>query len=155
MGKLSFFWNRGNKEILEMQTNSALAEQQVQEQPDPYEAIRQAERDKCMLSDERTMRLLDRHPELHAFIPALASVNRTTKHISRADARIAFLDWQILVTLEEMCMPPEKYEDGALEIIQGLEMQHSTLVSDGWEGWKGRILTEQKKTISTEFRKGK
>jgi hypothetical protein len=158
MGRFSFFWNRsGNKELFEFQQNTVLNQQNAdaQEPADPYEAVKQAERERAMLSDEKTMQLLLNHPELHAFIPALAPVNRTTKHISKTDARVAFLDWQILVTLEEMCMPPEKYEAGALEIIQGLEMQYNTQVSDGWEGWKGRILTEQKKTIATEFRKGK
>jgi hypothetical protein len=157
MGRFSFFWNRGNDKIFEFQQSAVLNQQNADanEPADPYEAVRQAEREKLMLGDENVSRFLLAHPELHAFIPALAPVNRTTKHISKADAKIAWLDFQILLTLEEMCMSPEKYEAGALEVLQGLEILFSTQISDGYEGWKGRILTEQKKTIATEFRKGK
>lgn len=157
MGKFNFFWKRGDDKIFEFQQNAVLNQQQADgsETPDPYEAVKQAERERLMLGDENVSRFLIGHPELHAFIPALAPVNRTTKHMSRTDAMINWLDWRILVIMEEMCMAPEKYEAGALEHLQGLEMYFNTQNSDGWEGWKGRILTEKKQTIATEFRKGK
>jgi hypothetical protein len=157
MGRFNFFWNRGDDKVFEFQQSAVLNQQQADnnEPPDPYEAVRQAERERLMLGDENVARFLLAHPELHAFIPALAPVNRTTKHISRTDVTINWLDWRILVIMEEMCMPPEKYEAGAMEHMQGLELLFNTQNSDGWEGWKGRILTEQKKTIATEFRKGK
>ena len=154
--KLPFFWHREDK-TFEFQENMALSQQTADANApqDPYEAAKAAERERLMLGDERTARFLDIHPEFHAFIPALAPVNRTTKHISKRDAMIAWLDFQILFTMEEMCMRPEAYEAGGLEILQGLEIFASTQISDGFEGWKGRILTEQKKIIATEFRKGK
>lgn len=157
MGKFNFFWKRGDDKIFEFQQNAVLNQQQADgsETPDPYEAVKQAERERLMLGDENVSRFLIGHPELHAFIPALAPVNRTTKHMSRTDAMINWLDWRILVIMEEMCMAPEKYEAGALEHLQGLEMYFNSQNSDGWEGWKGRILTEKKQTIATEFRKGK
>lgn len=154
--KFPFFWNREDK-TMEFKQSCALNEQNAdaQAQPDPYEAIREAERERLMLGDERVTRFIDEHPELHSFIPALSPVNRTTKHINKHDANIAWLDFQILFTLEEMTMDPEKYEGGGLEIMQGLEIYAATQISDGFEGWKGRILTEQKKTIRTEMGKGK
>ncbi len=157
MGRFSFFWNRSNEDVFNFQKDTVLNQQNADAQTpqDPYEAVKQAEREKAMLSDQLVQQFLLAHPELHAFIPALSPVNRTTKHISKTDTMIAWLDWKILVTMEEMCMSPEKYEAGALEHIQGLEMYFNTQISDGWEGWKGRILTEQKKTIATEFRKAK
>jgi hypothetical protein len=156
MNPFKIFWQRNQRET-EFQESMALQEAQtdVQAPADPYEAIKQAEREKLMLGDEGVTKLLLRHPELHALIPALAPVNRTTKHISKIDAQVAWLDWQILTTLQEMCMNPEDYERGLLELLQGFEMYYNTQVSDGYEGWKGRILTEQKKIHVSELRKGK
>jgi hypothetical protein len=151
--KFPFFWNRDNPEK-EFRRNVALTNEQAdaQQQNDPaIENARTAERERLMLGDERVSKFLDQHPELASFIPALAPVNRTTKHISKRDAHIAWLDFQILFTLEEMCMSPDKYEGGGLEIMQGLEIYANTQISDGYEGWKGRILTENRKitTVNT------
>jgi hypothetical protein len=155
--KFPFFWQRGEDTTFEFQKGVVLNEQAAEANvpPDPYEAVRVAERDKMMLGDQVLTKYLIEHPEFHPFIAALAPVNRTTKHISKTDAKVMWLEFQILFTLEEMCMPPDKYEAGALEFLQGLEIYVGPLISDGYEGWKGKIITEQKKTIATEFRKGK
>ncbi len=152
--KLPFFWSRDN-ETLEFKKTVALTEEAKEntQAEDPIEAIKKAERERLMLGDERVSNWLDQHASFHAFIPALAPVNRTTKHISKVDAQVAWLDFQILCTLEEMCMSPDVYEAGGLEMLQGLEMMHSTQVSDGWEGWKGRILTEERKVVRAELKK--
>ena len=153
--KFPFFWNRNDKEM-EFQKNCVLNEQNIESQQpaDPYEAIRAAEREKQMLGDERVTKYLDGHPEYHSLIPALSPVNRTT-NLSKSEARIAWLDFQILYTLAEMTMDPAKYESGGLENIQGFEILSNTQISDGTEGWKGRIVTEQRKTIRTELKKWK
>lgn len=153
----SLFWNRNNDRIFEFQQSTTLNEQQADASApqDPYEAVRNAERDKMMLGDQTLSEYLMRHPEFHAFIPAFASVNRTTKHISKTDAKVMWLDFQILHCMEEMCMPPDLYEAGAMEVLQGFEIFEGPLISDGYEGWKGKIITEQKKTIATEFKKVK
>lgn len=138
--------------------NVALTQQQVDANNalDPViESAKLAERERLLTSDQRVASFLDTHPYYKAFIPALAPVNRTTKHISKADARIAWLDFQILATLEEMSMPPEEFERGGVEMLQGLEMYHNTQISDGFEGWKGRLVTENNKTITTQMRKVK
>lgn len=160
MGRFSFFWNRNSQEkeqIFNLQSSTVTNEQMAdaQQTVDPYEAIRQQEREKVMLSDERTTQLIEKHPYLEPFGPAMAPVNRTTKHISRSDAKVMWLNFQILECLVELGMHPADFEDRAPENIQGLEMQYDSLISDGFEGWKGRILTEQKKTIRSEFGKGK
>lgn len=155
--KFPFFWNRREDKTFEFQQGVVLNQQSADANAptDPYESVKQAEREKLMLGDEVLTKYLIENPQFHAFIPALSPVNRTTKHISRRDTEIMWLDYQILFTMEEMCMSPEKYEAGALEFLQGLEIHIGPLISDGFEGWKGRILTEQKKTIATEFKKGK
>lgn len=155
--KLLSFWNRGPDKTFEFQQGVVYNAQQADNAApvDPYEAVRIAERDKMMLGDQVLTKFLIEHPQYHAFIPALAPVNRTTKHISKQDARVMWIDFQILFTLEEMCMAPADYEAGALEFLQGLEIYIGPLISDGWEGWKGKIITETKKTIATQFIKGK
>jgi hypothetical protein len=155
----SFFWNRSNERVFEMQSNMALNQQtaEAQEQADPYESVKQAERERMMLSDPTLSQFFARHPEFDAFIPALSPVNRTTKHISKSDAKVMWLNFQILFCMEEMCMSPDLYEAGAMEIIQGLEIYADTQISDGYEGWKGNILTQQRKTsvIATQLGKSK
>lgn len=155
--KFTHFWQRGEDTTFEFQKNVALTEQQADNNTpsDPYEAVRVAERDRMMLGDQTLTQFLISNPQFHAFIPALASVNRTTKHISKTDAKVMWLDFQILHCMEEMCMDPVEYEKGGLEFLQGLEIYEGPLISDGFEGWKGKIITEQKKTIATEFRKVK
>lgn len=152
----TFFWKNTDK-TFEFQRDLVLSEQQAETDTaqDPYNAIRIAERDKIMLTDQTLSQYLIQNPHFHAFIPALAAVNRTTKHISKSDAKVMWLDFQILHCMEEMCMSPEIFEAGALEFLQGLEIYEGSLISDGYEGWKGRIITEQKKIIATEIRKGK
>lgn len=158
MVKFSVFWRRqddGSKEFLQ---NSALNQQQADANNpgDPVvEAAKLAERERLLTGDERIQNFLDTHPEYRAFMFALSPVNRTTKHISKSDARVAWLDFQILATLEEMSMSPEEYESGGVENIQGLEMYHTTQISDGFEGWKGKLVTENNKTIRTELKKVK
>lgn len=155
--KLFNFWQRKDDRVLDFQQNMILNEQQTENSApaDPYEAVKNAERDKMMLGDQTLTKYILEHPEFHSFIPALAPVNRTTKHISKSDAEVMWLDFQILLCMEEMCMSPNDYENGALEFLQGLEIFIGPLISDGYEGWKGRITTEQKKIITSEFRKGK
>lgn len=151
--KFPFFWQRNDKS-LEFKQGLALTESEKNDQSNPeLEAMKAMHRQQLMLGDERLSNFLDANPAFHAFIPALASVNRTTKHISKVDARVAWLDFQILFALEEMAMPPEVYEAGGLEIMQGLEIYAATQISDGYEGWKGRILTEQRKSSSVELKK--
>ena len=154
--KFPTFWNRTPKDE-NLKEQVLLNQQQADmNQPiDPYEAVRQAEREKNMLGDQFVNTLLANHPEYKAFIPALASVNRTTKHVSKTDMRIAWLDFQILQVMTEMCMNPDKFEEGAMEMMQGFEMYHNNIISDGHEGWKGNILTQQRKIISANVVRGK
>jgi hypothetical protein len=156
--KFPVFWNRHNDDkTFEFQQSVVLSEQQADANApiDPYEQIKQAQQEKLLLGDEVLTKYIIDHPEFHAFIPALSPVNRTTKHISKQDAKIMWIDYQILFCMEEMCMSPEKYEAGALEFLQGLEIHIGPIISDGFEGWKGNILTQQRKTIASEFKKVK
>lgn len=153
MNPFKAFWNRS--ETFEFQKEQALTMQGgEQPQQDPIEAIKQAEREREMISDQKLSEFILAHPSLHSFIPALSPVNRTTKHISKNDAHIQWLDFEILCIMEEMCMRPEEYESGGLEILQGLKIYASTQISDGYEGWKGSILTEQRKRFVSTLQKG-
>lgn len=155
--KLPFFWNRGEDKTLEYLQGLTFNEQQAENNApaDPYEAVKQNERDKMMLGDQTVTKFILSHPQYAPFLPALSPVNRTTKHISKSDAEVMWLDFQILFCMEEMCMSPEDYENGGLEFLQGLEIYTGPLISDGYEGWKGRITTEQKKIVSAQLTKGK
>lgn len=152
--KLPLFWQR-NDRSLEFKQNMALSQAQADAnvQGTPEDLIQAIEKQRLFLQDEKVIDFLWSHPELHAFIPALSAINRTTKHISKKDALIAWLDFQILFTMEEMAMPPELYEAGALELMQGLEILAATQISDGYEGWKGTILTQIVKRSQIELKK--
>lgn len=158
MGRFWSFWKHDNSRDEDMSHSIALSQQQADaaNQTDPViEAAKLAERERLLTSDQRVAQFLDTHHHYRAFIPALSPVNRTTKHIGKTDAIVAWLDFQILATLTEMTMPPEEFENGALEIMQGLEMLHNTQISDGYEGWKGKLVTENNKTIKTILSKQK
>lgn len=106
-----------------------------------------------LVGDERIPKFVEDNPAFSALIPALSPVNRTTKHISKKDAHLQWLDFQILFTMLEMTMHPENYESGGMETLQGFEIFASTQISDGFEGWKGNILTQQVKVTRFETEK--
>lgn len=150
MVKFLSFWNRddGKKEH---QRNLVYNEQQADAQrgADPNEYIQEAKRASFFIKDPLVEEFLDEHPAYRALVPAFSPVNRTTSHISKQDAKVAWLDHQILFTMLEMTMRPEDYEAGALEILQGFEIFGATQISDGFEGFKAKALTQQTKIIKT------
>jgi hypothetical protein len=152
LGLFSFFWNRGDggKKDFERSvvTNEQIAD--AQRGTDPNEYAEQLTRANAFTHDDRIDDFFKRHPEYAAFIPAFSPVNRTTKHISKQDAKIAWLDNQILFTMTEMTMSPDDYENGAMEIIQGFEIYGNTQISDGFDGFKAKVLTEQRKVITAQ-----
>lgn len=152
--KFPFFWNRTDQSKQEFRRSKILNEQisdASQNKTDPaVEYAEQLGRSGLFVTDDRVMEFLEKHSAFNALIPAFSPVNRTTKHIGKQDAKIAWLDNQILFTMLEMAMSPEDYEDGAMEILQGFEIFGNTQISDGYEGWKGRTLTQQVKIIRSE-----
>jgi hypothetical protein len=152
LGIFSFFWNRGDggKKDFErsMVTNQQMED--AQRGQDPNEYAEQLTRASAFTHDDRIDDFFKKHPEYNALIPAFSPVNRTTKHISKQDAKIAWLDQQILFTMLETTMSPEAYEAGAMEILQGFEIFGNTQISDGYEGFKAKVLTQQTKVIRAE-----
>jgi hypothetical protein len=94
------------------------------------------------------------HPHLRMFVPAFQSVNRTTK-LSANEAEIMYYDFQILFTMAKLTMPPDVYEQGAMGIFQGLEVLASTQITDGKDGWKGHLITEQVRRLEVNLNKKK
>jgi hypothetical protein len=89
---------------------------------------------------------------MQVFIPAFQSVNRTTK-LSNHEAEIMWLDFQIAFTMAKLTMPPDVYEAGAMGMFQSLEILASTQITDGKEGWKGHLITEQVRRIDVALNK--
>lgn len=154
MVKVWGFWRRNEEEERFCKDVALTSENAPQSQDEnPVEAIKQAERERQMIQDERVSRFIENHHYFNAYIPAFSGVNRTSKHRNKSEAEIMWLDFKILGIETSMFMPPEEYEKGALEIIQGFEPYISTLISDSDEGFKARILTEQRKSIRVETKK--
>lgn len=150
MGLFSFFWNRGKEDKKNFERSMVTNQQMedAQRGQDPAEYAEQLTRANMFTHDDRVSMFLERHKAYKALVPAFSPVNRTTKHISKQDAKIAWLDQQILFTMLEMTMSPEEYESGAMEILQGFEIFGNTQISDGYEGFKAKALTEQRKIIT-------
>jgi hypothetical protein len=89
---------------------------------------------------------------MQVFIPAFQSVNRTTK-LSNHEAEIMWLDFQIAFTMAKLTMPPDVYEQGAMAMFQSLEILAGTQITDGKEGWKGHLITEQVRRIDVQLNK--
>ena len=152
--KLPLFWNRDNKKQ-EFRRNMALTEASAdaQKSQDPtMDYLAMLGKFGYLVGDDRIVQYIQNHPEFYCLIPALSPVNRTTKHIDKVDAHIQWLDFQILYTMLEMTMNPDDYENGGLEVIQGFEIFSTTQISDGFQGWKGNILTQQVKVTRTEIK---
>lgn len=95
-----------------------------------------------------------KHPHLRGFIPAFQSVNRTT-NLTKHDAEVMYYDFQILFTMAKLTMDPSTYEQGAMAIFQGLEILAETQITDGVDGWKGHIITEQVRRLEVDLGKKK
>lgn len=153
--KFPAFWNR-DKGKQEFRRNQILTEQQADAQrptnPE-IEYLTMLGKFGYLVADDRVFDFIQKHPQYNALIPAFSPVNRTTKHISKRDAQIQWLDHQILQVMLETTMSPDDYEAGAMEIMQGFEIFANTQISDGFEGWKGNILTQQVKVIRAETEK--
>ncbi len=152
--KFPVFWGRENKK-LEFNRTYALTEaaRDSQGSADPANDYLMAlGKFGYLVGDDRIPTFVSQNPAYNALIPALSPVNRTTKHISKRDAHIAWLDFQILFTMLELTMRPEDCETGAMEILQGFEIFANTQISDGFEGWKGNILTQQVKVSRVELK---
>lgn len=81
------------------------------------------------------------NPRMRVFIPAFQTVNRTT-NLSSHEAEIMWLDFQILFTMVKLTLPPDIYEQGAMSMFQSLEVLAGTIITDGKNGWKGHLATE-------------
>jgi hypothetical protein len=92
------------------------------------------------------------NPHMQKFIPAFQSVNRTTK-LSNHEAEIMWLDFQIAFTMAKLTMPPDVYEQGAMSMFQSLEILASTQITDGKDGWKGHLITEQVRRLDVQLNK--
>ncbi len=152
--KFPVFWHRENKK-LEFKRTYALTEAAADAQRggDPAnDYLTMLGKFGYLVGDDRIPEFISNNPAYNALIPALSPVNRTTKHISKRDAHIAWMDFQILYTMLELTMRPEDYEAGGMEILQGFEVLSNTQISDGFEGWKGNILTQQVKVSRVEMR---
>lgn len=135
----------------EFKENFLLTEESKPDQEDDYNTVMLKQGP--FLYDEFLTKIIMHYPFLYGHLAANSQVNRTTKHISKSDAHVAWIDYQILQLLTDMDMTTKNFEEVGLAFQHGLEMFHNTVISDGWEGWKGRILTEQTKKHYIETKK--
>ena len=104
--------------------------------------------------DENVVKWLFDHPDFHALIAALAPVNRTTV-LTKQQADINRIDFEILFTMMKLTMPPNVYEQGAMELFQGFRIFANNQINDAVEGKKLAALTQVAKRIEIETEKKK
>ena len=104
--------------------------------------------------DENVVKWLFDHPQFHPLIQALAPVNRTTV-LTAQQAEINRIDFEILFTMMKLTMPPDVYEQGAMEHFQGFRIFANNQINDAVEGKKLIALTQVSKRIEIDTKEKK
>lgn len=130
-------------------TATAAGEAQQQESPE-IEYLQMMARIGYLTVDENVVRWLFDHPNFHPLIAPLAPVNRTTV-LTKQQADINRLDFEILFTMMKLTMPPEVYEQGAMELFQGFRIFANNQINDAVEGKKLIALTQVAKRVEIEL----
>lgn len=149
-----FSWLR-KKDNTAFEFSAGAAHQDLANQNNPSEEQQQIEtlgRIRHLLNSPTMERFFVENKYMQAFLPAFESVNRTTK-INNQEARIMWLDFQILFLMGKLTMPPDVYEQGAMLMFQSLEIAASTIITDAKDGWKGHLLTEQVRRLDVALNK--
>lgn len=142
----------GGREKLEYkQSIQAATLQNEAQQPESPEMIylQMMARIGYLTVDENVIKWLFSHPEFHSLIAALAPVNRTT-HLTQHQAELNRIDFEILFSELKLTMPPDVYEAGAMEYLQGLRIFANNQINDAIEGRKLIALTQTAKRIELE-----
>lgn len=99
------------------------------------------------LLDSPTMQeFIMTNPYMRLLAPAFQAVIRTT-NTNRFQAELMQMDYQILFCMAKLTMPPHVYEQGAMTLLQSLEVYSNSIVFDTIEGWKGHLCTENVRKI--------
>ena len=89
-----------------------------------------------------------------AFIAAFSPLNRMT-NIGKKEKKILELDFEGLTLFTKMMMEEDEYETDGWAELEGWKIYAQGMVSDAFHGWKGKLMTEFKKTVATEIEKKK
>ena len=82
--------------------------------------------------------------------PAFSHLNRLS-HIGKLQAEILELDYEYLMLIRKMNMDEDEYDSKGWLEIESLKIHATHIISDAFDGWKGKLFTEQSKTIRTEM----
>jgi hypothetical protein len=133
--------------------NAVQGEAQQQDNPE-ITYLQMMARVAYLTVDENVVKWLFDHPEFHPLIAPLAPVNRTT-WLTKQQADINRIDFEILFTMMKLTMSPNVYEQGAMELFQGFRIFANNQINDSVEGKKLIALTQVAKRIEIETEKKK
>ena len=142
---------------LEFKRNVGVAEAQgeaAQPESPEVEYLKMMAKIGYLTVDENVVKWLFDHKWFHPLIPPLAPVNRTTV-LTAMQADIQRLDFEILFTMMKLTMPPDIYEQGAMEMFQGFRIFANNQINEAIEGKKLAALTQVHKRIEIETEKKK
>jgi len=93
-------------------------------------------------------------PQFQALLPAFSHLNRTTR-IGKKQAELLTLNYEYLSLIHKLNMPEDEYENVGWALLESLKIFASGIISDAYEGFKAKVVTEQIKIIRTELDKKK
>jgi len=135
--------------------NTAVVAGDAQQQDSPEMAyLQMMARVGYLTVDENVVKWLFDHKQFHPLIAALAPVNRTT-WLTKQQAEINRIDFEILFTEMKLTMRPDIYEQGVMELLQGFRIFANNQINDAVEGKKLAALTQVAKRIEIETEKKK
>jgi len=102
-----------------------------------------------MIMDPDVTRLLDDEEK-----PAFSHLNRVT-NIGQKEADLQMLDYEFLSLVDKMNSNEDEYEDKGWKKSLSKRIFARSIINDAFNGWKGKIVTEQIKVIRTQIEKKK
>lgn len=93
-------------------------------------------------------------PQFQALLPAFSHLNRTTR-IGKKQAELLTLNYEYLSLIHKLNMPEDDYENVGWALLESLKIFASGIISDAFEGFKAKVVTEQIKIIRTELERKK
>jgi len=145
-------FNRGNKKEKEMRTEEALVNMALADvskaENVPQEVIQSIGQSAYMIMDPDVTDLLRDDEQLKHLQPAFSHVNRTT-NIGKREIELQELQYDYIMLVHKVSMNEDNYESSGWAKLIALRIFADGILSDANHGWKGKLVTDQIKTLRT------
>lgn len=148
------FKKKIDESALDFRRSMALTEAQKDASTPENDYLTMVGRMGYLLTDEHLENFLIYNPELQPLLAVLSPVNSTTKLDAR-QAELKRIRVDNFFTMLKLTMSPRIYEANGMEMLDGLRLFAHDRINDAADGWKGRLTTEQTRTVVNRFEDGK